>query len=371
LRLSAAIGAGAFAAVVAMSAAAARGQVPFATRVLEYAPAPGQFVNHAAYNDPARALGAPVGGGLSAADNSKVVTLGGFGGRITLGFASPIVDHPPTSANPSGADFIVYGNAFFVGGVPGRRFAEAAVVEVSADTNGNGEADDAWYVVRGSHLPGVPAGTVVARTYDAAALDPAWVPPGRSGVWTVSGYRLPALFDAAVVVNPLGVSSPTEGTFGYADCSPTLLLGDTDADGLVDDAGMAPEVFYTRPDDPALSGVSPGSGGGDAVDLAWAVDPATGAPAGLAAVDFVRITTAIDREHALFGEGSAEVSAVAMVRAGGGGHPADFDGNGVLNPDDLADFIAAYFGGEARADFDGSGVLNPDDLADFIVAYFS
>jgi hypothetical protein len=52
--------------------------------------------------------------------------------------------------------------------------------------------------------------------------------------------------------------------------------------------------------------------------------------------------------------------------------PADFDGNGMLNPDDLADFIAAYFSSPAGpgTDFDGNGTLNPDDLADFIAAFF-
>jgi hypothetical protein len=53
--------------------------------------------------------------------------------------------------------------------------------------------------------------------------------------------------------------------------------------------------------------------------------------------------------------------------------PADFDGNGTLNPDDLSDFIAAYFSEppDPRADYDGSGMINPDDLADYIGAFFA
>jgi subtilisin family serine protease len=54
---------------------------------------------------------------------------------------------------------------------------------------------------------------------------------------------------------------------------------------------------------------------------------------------------------------------------------ADFDLNGRIDPDDLSDFITAYFGvfaglPDARADFDGDGVTNPDDLATFIAVYF-
>jgi hypothetical protein len=53
--------------------------------------------------------------------------------------------------------------------------------------------------------------------------------------------------------------------------------------------------------------------------------------------------------------------------------PADFDMNGIVNPDDLADFIAAYFSTppEPRTDYDGNNIINPDDLADFIAAYFT
>jgi hypothetical protein len=52
--------------------------------------------------------------------------------------------------------------------------------------------------------------------------------------------------------------------------------------------------------------------------------------------------------------------------------PADFDGSGTVDPDDLADFISCYFNPPcAGADFDGSGIVNPDDLADFIAAYFT
>lgn len=54
----------------------------------------------------------------------------------------------------------------------------------------------------------------------------------------------------------------------------------------------------------------------------------------------------------------------------------DFDGDRVATPDDLTDFIAAYFAQTAnpvngpRTDFDGSGVIDPDDLSSYITAYF-
>lgn len=57
--------------------------------------------------------------------------------------------------------------------------------------------------------------------------------------------------------------------------------------------------------------------------------------------------------------------------------PADFDADGLLTPDDLADFIAAFFaqaaGGpiDPRLDLDADGDADPDDLADFVGLYFA
>jgi len=51
---------------------------------------------------------------------------------------------------------------------------------------------------------------------------------------------------------------------------------------------------------------------------------------------------------------------------------ADFDGDGQLTPDDLADYIGVFFGVPpgVEADFNGDGGVDPDDLADFISGYF-
>jgi len=53
--------------------------------------------------------------------------------------------------------------------------------------------------------------------------------------------------------------------------------------------------------------------------------------------------------------------------------PADFNADGSLDPDDLADYIGAYFTQppDQHADFNADGNVDPDDLADYIGAYFS
>jgi len=353
----------------------------FATRVLAYEPAPGQLVSNPLFNDPAHALGPPIGGGTLAPDNTKLVSLGGFGGSITLGFDRPIYDDP---RNPYGMDLIVFGNAFYPSGNPGRRFAEAAVVEVSRDENGNGLADDPWYLIRGTHLgePGTPPTACLASQtwdddFDSALyppLSPAWLPPGTSGQWTTTGYLLPAeIFALPVVTNPRGLGAEEEGIYGYADMSPTLILGDTDGDNIVDDPDVTPERFYTTPDDPFTVGISPGSGGGDAIDIAWAVDPLTGEPAGLTSVDFVRITTAVNAVNGVLGEVSTEVSAVAIVR------PimrSDINGDGVINSMDISEFLTLWLAdvtglSPGSGDFDGDGATNSSDISAFLTAWLA
>lgn len=356
---------------------------PFATEVIEYAPAPGQLVNNALFNDATRALGPPLGGGTLAANNDSLVSLGGFGGSITLGFDHRVMDH---AANPLGMDFIVFGNAFWVGGNPQRRWAEAGHVEISRDDNGNGLADDAWYLIPGSHIDD-PAAQFEEQTWDDDPNTPAppanigWWPAGASSPMTTSAYRLPALFEAIVVDNPeapdpFDPSSTTiEGVFGYADVCPTLILGDFNADNDTDDPEddplIAPERFYTVPDDPVVVGVVVGGGGGDAFDIAWAIDAATGAAADLDGFDFIRITVAVNSVDPLLGEKSAEIDAVADVIPA---MSADLDGDGDV---DLADFaaFARCFGGagspppascpldvDADLDFDGDV-----DLSDFAI----
>jgi hypothetical protein len=57
--------------------------------------------------------------------------------------------------------------------------------------------------------------------------------------------------------------------------------------------------------------------------------------------------------------------------------PADFNDDGFVNPDDLADFITCFFlnvqfpGTCSAADFNQDQFVNPDDLSDFIVTFFN
>ena len=136
--------------------------------------------------------------------------------------------------------------------------------------------------------------------------------------------------------------------------------------------GQAAEDFYTRPDNPFAVGLTPGSGGGDGFDIAWAVDRATGEPALLDGFDFIRVTTGVNLVvvNPPFGEVSTEIDAVADVLEGLLG---DADGDGDIDLDDYAVFSGCTVGPGVTApsspcrvvDFDQDGDVDLLDFAGF------
>ena len=109
------------------------------SKVFEYTPAPGQFIGETK-------TGGFSGEELTAADavsyaemrmsESKFLSLGGFGGYITVGF-----DH--SIDNSVGYDIAIGGNAF-------KGSSEPGVVWVMQDENGDGTPNDTWYELQGS-----------------------------------------------------------------------------------------------------------------------------------------------------------------------------------------------------------------------------
>lgn len=289
----------------------------FATQALRFWPAPGQFVNSTSppYSNPQVALGAPKGVGINPPMSyqwDSIISLGAFGGSVTLAFDHTVKDDPN---DPFGMDAVVFGNSFWVGSSPRSKFQEPGVIEISRDVNHNGQADDPWYVIPGSHITGAPSSVWASKEYDRT--DPAYPPTSKlhypnTTVYptypdhvALSGYKPLDLGAGAVTV-----SGDQELTWGYAECSPTLKRGDLNADNFVDDSAITDEEFYTTADDPKTVGITPSSGGGDAFDIAWAVD-STGAYANLDGFDFIRITTGVDVIMGINGEASPEIDAVA------------------------------------------------------------
>ena len=255
---------------------------PWADRVVDVQavdPNPG-------FNAPEKTLGAPTGGGTFAPNNSGLHSVGRPPSYIVLAFDTPVTDDPD---NPLGLDCIVFGNATWLGGNPQQKWVEPGLIEISEDVNGNGLTDDPWYVIPGS------------RDLDASVL------PG--------GIAQPAPPLAGNIQNPNATDADPgnddeEYDWGYVELTPTQTP-------CLDN--------YVRPDDPHEVGLTLGSGGGDAFDIAWAVD-AAGQPANLSRFHFIRISALVEYYAGGFGWITPEIDAVADVAP-----DVDSDGDGILD----------------------------------------
>ena len=115
------------------------GQTTSVTKVLEYVPAPGQFVNASLPKYEARDTGESIRAKAESTmkAGSSFIGLGAYGGYVVVGFDKPIVNVPGEY------DFKTAGNAYV-------NNAECGIIMVSQDKNGNGLPDDEWYELAGS-----------------------------------------------------------------------------------------------------------------------------------------------------------------------------------------------------------------------------
>lgn len=121
---------------------------PYISKVYEYCPAPGQFVNEMprfeagdSYESILRKTEESISG-----TNDVMITLGGFGGYVTFGFDHTVMNIPGEK------DFRIWGNCFYELLQPEKKggSAEPGIVMVSLDSNSNGLPDDEWYELAGS-----------------------------------------------------------------------------------------------------------------------------------------------------------------------------------------------------------------------------
>lgn len=143
------------------------GNHPWLTRVYQYRPAPGQFINTL----PVARAGEPVDSVLARCRASicgridtvsqpfhgemitridtvwaeSMISLGGYGGYVIVGFDHPVV-------NMHDYDFEIWGNAFISERESHGGSSEPGIVMVGVDTDGDGVPSDAdkWYELAGS-----------------------------------------------------------------------------------------------------------------------------------------------------------------------------------------------------------------------------
>lgn len=249
------------------------------SKVLEYCPAPGQFVNLIPKYETGDDAASMAEKCLSSLIKGYAVTLGGFGGYITVGFNTPV-------KNIDGEfDFEIDGNSFSGNAEPG-------IVEVSVDANKNGLADDSWYEIAGSeHLS-----ERVTKDYCITYLKPSVQTDDVS--WTDN--------------------KGNEGKINRVDnfhSQPYWPIWNTDSSITLTGTLLEDRISYINGKwlseslEWGYADNSPNGSDGSKFKIEWAVRT-DGTPTGLEQIDFIRISTAVNNSAPLIGELSTEISKI-------------------------------------------------------------
>lgn len=277
---------------------------PYISRVYEYCPAPGQFVNEMpryeegdSYKEILQKAEESISG-----TNDIMITLGGFGGYVTFGF-----DHTVMNV-PGEKDFRIWGNCFYELLQPEKKggSAEPGIVMVSYDTNCNGLPDDEWYELAGSEYDS-PA---TLHGYQIIYHRP---DPNRDIV-ADEDNSLDDIFYIRWDDNRGANGYMAKNIFHNQDYFPKWLSADELsfegsllAENSEDISGYgAYYILYSYPwgyvDNHPNEYADLNS-----FDISWAVDR-DGNPVDLAGVDFIRVYTGVNQYCGWLGETSTELS---------------------------------------------------------------
>ena len=275
---------------------------PYISKVLEYNPAPGQFVNTIpiyeqgdTYETMRRKAEASIAG-----TSKTLITLGAWGGYVTFAFDHSVVNKQDE------ADFVIEGNAFLSSSTQRGGSSEPGIVMVSIDANQNGLPDDPFYQLAGSEYDHphtihryqmtyhrTPADHVPAFDKKSAITDSTYI------LWTDNqgdeGYVKKNTFHTQDYY-PMWLADSTL-TF-YGSCLPDNAY---DANG---EGNLWTNVFYG----PGYADSNPNDSIHlNSFDISWAVNE-YGEPVSLPCADFVRVYTGVNQECGWIGETSTEIS---------------------------------------------------------------
>ncbi len=277
---------------------------PYISRVYEYSPAPGQFVNEM----PRYEEGDTYASILQKAEesisgtNDVMITLGGYGGYVTFGFDHTVINLPGEK------DFRIWGNCFYELLQPEKKggSAEPGIVMVSYDVNCNGLPDDEWYELAGSeyYSPKTRHGHKI--TYYRPDADREIVADDDN---SIDDYYYIRWTD-----NDGGSGFLHKNLFHSQDYFPAWIADDSIsfegsllADNAEDISGTGTYyVLYSYPwgyvDNHPNEYADLNS-----FDISWAVD-SEGKPVNLPGIDFVRVYTGLNQYCGWLGETSTELS---------------------------------------------------------------
>ena len=277
---------------------------PYISRVYEYCPAPGQFVNEMPryepgddYADMLRKCEESISG-----TNDIMISLGGYGGYVTFGFDHTVINVPGEK------DFQIFGNAFYELANPDERggSAEPGIVMVSYDTNCNGLPDDEWYELAGSEY--YKSQTLHDYSITYSPPDPARIPE-EDETGFLSDVRYIPWRDS------LGMSGYiTRNVYHGQSYYPLWVAGDELtfrgtclAPNGVDTSGTGRYYVLYAYDWGYVDNHPNDYSDLNSFDISWAVDR-DGNPVRLPGVDFIRVYTGVNQSCGWLGETSTELS---------------------------------------------------------------
>ena len=263
---------------------------PEASRVYDFSPAPGQYVNE---NYTATTMEQACAYALGRMREGKYVSLGGFGGSVTVGF-----DH--SIANDGDYNFAIKEASY-------TNYSEPGIVWVMQDENGDGLPNDTWYELKGSEYGLACTVQDYAVTYyrpEAPAQAVAWI-DNRGGSGSVDYL---AAFHKQDYYYPLWVADST-----YTLRGSRLEARNYDQSGrgvlwINPDYGWGYADNYSQTDmlPERATGVTKGYNHfriSDAVTF-------DGQSANLQYIDFVKVQTGLNTKSGWLGEVSTEVMGV-------------------------------------------------------------
>jgi uncharacterized protein YjdB len=281
---------------------------PYISKVYDYMPAPGQFVNGMPEYETGDTKADMIRKAEEAIANDErgMISLGGYGGYVVFGF-----DHAVQNV-PGKYDFRILGNAIYASENPNHEASpeggssEPGIVMVSRDANSDGIPNDEWYELAGSEYRKPTTIHNYRITYyrpdPNKPLDPdpndRFINDRTCIRWTAEGHGEGYLARNIYHGQPYYPLWIADETLTFEGTKP--------ADNAVDESGSRSYyVLYAfhwgyadnHPNDDPRS----------CFNIAWAVD-AGGNPVNLPEIHFIKVYTGLNQDCGWIGETSTEIA---------------------------------------------------------------
>lgn len=275
-------------------------QAPYSkniSEVIDYQPAPGQFINKLPNYDDGDTKEEMVSKAFLALTEGGGISLGAFGGSVTFKF-----DH--TIMNTDGANFKVLGNAFMTNAAENRGNSEPGIIMVAWDKNGNGIPDeDEWYEIVGSAHD--QSTTIQDYKVTYFQPDPDKEPvPGEGLVVDKEYIKWKDNQGEEGYLPKIGMHQ--QNYFPNWLSQDSLTFKGTRIAGTFEDVNGDGSYYEGTILDYGYADNAPNDDERTEVDIDWAVDQ-TGEPVELPGIDFIKIYTGVLQEIGALGEVSTEV----------------------------------------------------------------